>query len=148
MAERIAIADQFTVGAQPDSDDWQKLHQQGFRTVINLRVDNEDEDMLRPMEEGDQVRQQGMEYMHLPVSMKQVRAEQADEFCHAIDNLDGPFFVHCKMGKRAAAFSILPIAKREGWSGQQALDELARKGMDLGQSPMADFVRDYVDSQK
>lgn len=145
MGEPLCIDDGLCVASQPERQQFAELRDGGFRTVINLRVDNEEDGMLRPFDEGDLVREAGMEYMNLPVSMKQLRPEQVDEFCHAVESLEGPILVHCKSGKRAAAFAAACAARRHGWSSSQTLDELQKRGITLEDSPLRAFIANYID---
>lgn len=69
MSDRIKISDRFTVSrTQLTREDLQEIKQQGFKSVVNLRTAEKDDTPLSPQEEGEIVKELGMEYLHLPVS--------------------------------------------------------------------------------
>lgn len=145
--EMKEVGQDIYVGAQPQVDDFEQLAKQGVRTVINLRLSNEDQDeALSPENEAKLVRNQGMEYVHLPVVSKQIRAEQVDDFCTFVNTLEKPIFVHCKGGTRAGAFAMMHCAVEQGWSGKQTLEEAQKAGFKCDQPAIKEFVQQYVDS--
>lgn len=148
MPDRMKITDDITVAAQPSEAELQALAGEGFRTVLNLRHDGEDHQPLAPAAEGEVVREAGMAYVTLPVSMKDAGPALVDRFREALSKADKPAFVHCKLGKRAGAFVMMDHAVKQGWSGQETLDQAAAMGFDCDSEKLADFVRDYVDSSK
>ena len=148
MQTQMQINNELIVGSQPQLEELEQLSQQGVRSVINLRVNNEDADMLEPEAEGEAVRGHGMNYVHLPVSGKQMRTEQVDDFRQFLSALDGPLFVHCKAGKRAGAFAIMHQAVERGWSGKQALSEAEKAGFKCDDADMKEFVTQYVDNHR
>ena len=66
MENRIRIKDQLTIGAQPTEEQLKHLAEEGFKSVVNLRMPGEEEQPLSPDEEGEKVRALGMEYLHIP----------------------------------------------------------------------------------
>lgn len=134
------------IGGQPQVEDIESLAQQGIRTVINLRVNNEDDEALAPENEAKLVREQGMEYVHLPVLMDQIRPEQVDDFCNFVNTLEHPVFVHCKGGTRAGAFAMMHCALEQGWSGQQTLEEAQKAGFKCDKPALKEFITQYIDS--
>lgn len=72
MSERIKIDDRFTVSrTQPTKEDLQEIKQQGFQSVVNLRTMEEEALLLSPQEEGEQVQELGMRYLHFTEKIKQ-----------------------------------------------------------------------------
>jgi uncharacterized protein (TIGR01244 family) len=145
MPDRMKINDQITLGAQPSEAELKAMSQDGVKTVINLRTRVEDLQPLDPAQEGAVVREHGMGYHHLPVSMKSADASLVDRFRACLDSAEKPVFVHCKLGKRAGAFVMMDHAVRQGWSGQDTLDRAAEMGFECDNEDLASFVRDYVD---
>ena len=148
MPDRMKINDRITVAGQPDASELASLAEEGFRSVINLRVTNEQEDMLSPVDEGNEVRGHGMTYLHLPVSMKQIRPEQVDEFGNAVEALEAPIFVHCQSGKRSGAFVMMREAIAHGWSGEETLEKAEAMGFECEQAELREFVKQYVDQHQ
>ncbi len=108
----MKISDQVSAGPQPSADEIRNLSQQGFRTVVNFRTEGEEEQPLSPQAEGEKVRSAGMEYLHLPVSMKAMGPELVDQFREKYPSLPKPVFAHCKSGKRAGAMVMMNMARR------------------------------------
>ena len=142
----MKINDQVTVGPQPSEDDLQQLSQQGFKTVVNFRAEGEDKQPLSPAAEGDKVQANGMEYLNIPVSMKSMGPELADQFRDQYPNLPKPVFAHCKSGKRAGAMVMMHMAVEQGMTGEQTLQKAEEMGFECDQPELEQFVKDYVDS--
>lgn len=148
MQESMKINDAVTVGGQPDEGRLAELARAGFKSVVNLRTHGEQEQLLAPEEEGERVRALGMDYVHLPVSTKDMRPEQVDEFRERLAALPKPAFVHCHRGKRAGAFVMMGVAVEQGMSGDQTLQQAERMGFQCDQPELKEFVKGYVDRNR
>jgi uncharacterized protein (TIGR01244 family) len=144
----MKINDDVTVGSQPTEDQLAELARAGFRTVVNLRTVGEQDQPLSPEAEGKEVRAIGMAYLHIPVSMKDLKAEQVDEFRRKLTDLPKPAFVHCYVGKRAGAFMMMSMAVDQGMSGDQALRQAEQLGFRWGPPELEKFVKGYVDRHR
>ena len=144
--QAMKINDQVTVGPQPSEDELQKLGQQGFRSVVNFRTEGEEEQPLTPRAEGKRVKSAGMEYLHIPVSMKAIGPELVDQFREKFADLPKPVFAHCKSGKRAGAMVMMHMAVEQGMTGEQTLQRAKEMGFECDQPELEQFVRQYVDS--
>lgn len=148
MQERMKLNEQITVGAQPTEEQLPELQRDGFKTVINLRTAGEEAQPLSPEAEGARVREQGMEYRHLPVSPKAMGPELVDRFRQELEAAPGPVFVHCKSGTRAGAFSMMHLAVQAGWSGADTLQKAEEMGFECKQPELKEFVKGYIDSHQ
>ena len=149
MPDRMTISDGVTIGAQPSEAELQAMADDGVKTVINIRHDGEDMMPMPPEVEGEVVRDRGMAYVHLPVSMKDADAALVDRFRKQLQQAEKPAFVHCKLGMRAGAMVMMDLAANRGWSGQETLDRAKAMGFDCeGHPKLAAFVKDYVDQAK
>jgi uncharacterized protein (TIGR01244 family) len=148
MLKRIQITDKLSIGPQPEREEFEELKEEGFRSVINLRVDGEDQEMVSPIDEGDLVAAQEMTYLHHPISTRQISPGQVDDFRQFVETLDDPVFVHCKAGTRAAVLAMMHKAVEENWSGARALDEAGKMGIKCDNEQLASFVKQYVDQHK
>ena len=146
MEKAMKINDQVTVGAQPSEDQIQQLGKQGFKSVLNFRTDGEEEQPLSPQAEGAKVKAAGMEYLHIPVSMKSMGPELVDQFRQKFTDLPKPVFAHCKSGKRAGAMVMMNVAVEQGMTGDQTLQKAKAMGFECDQPQLEQFVRHYVDS--
>ena len=148
MPDRVPFADRITVAAQPSEAEFKTLASQGIRTVMNLRTEGEDMQPLSPDAEGRVVEDQGMAYVHLPVSMKSADADLVDRFRQALAEAERPVVVHCKLGQRAGAMVMMDHAIRQGWTGQETLERAKAMGFACANEKLAAFVRDYVDARQ
>ncbi len=147
MKNRMKISDDYTNGAQPSKEELQRLADEGFKTVINLRTPGEEDQPLSPDEEGDIVRRLGMDYFQMPVSTTDMKPEQVDDYYQRFDHLARPVFGHCKSGKRSGAFYMMSEARRKGWTGQETLDKAEQLGFECDKPELREFVKNYVDSR-
>lgn len=145
MFERMQINDRVSVGAQPTEEQLRQLAREGVKAIVNLRMSGEQDQPLSPDKEGSCVRALGMEYLHLPVSGKDMRSEQVDQFRRELARLPGPVFVHCEKGKRAGAFTMMHTAVEAGWSGEQTLRQAEQMGFECDVPALKEFVKGYID---
>lgn len=145
MQDRMKMNDRITVGPQPSREQLEELAGQGFKSVVNLRTEGEKDQPLSPREEGEEAKSLGLSYRHIPVSAKEPKPEQVDQFRVEVERLPGPVFVHCASGKRAGAFSMIHQAVQSGWSGDEALEKAEQMGFQCDLPELKDFVRGYVD---
>ena len=148
MTQQMRINEQVTVGGQPSERELKQLAQDGFKTVVNLRTEGEEDQPLSPAAEGEKVRDLGMEYVHFPVSKDEMSPGLEDEFRQRLPSLDAPVFVHCGSGKRAGAFVVMDKAIKEGWSGEDTLRRAEEMGFECKVPEIKEFVKSYVDSRQ
>ena len=148
MPERISLNDRITVGAQPSAAQLEQLAQDGFKTIINLRSSGEEDQPLSPDEEGKKVQEQGMQYLHIPVSPEAMQPEQVDQFRRELSRLPTPVFVHCKTGQRSGALAMRHMAVERGMSGEETVDKAEQMGFECKAPALKKLVIDYVDSHR
>lgn len=146
--EKMKFDERITIGAQPTAEDLRQLARQGVKTVVNLRQAGEQNQPLSPEEEGRKARELGLDYIHIPVSPQGIKPEQVDAFRQKLGQSSGPVYVHCFMGKRAGAFAIMEEAVNSGKSGEEALQEAGKKGLNYEPPGMGEFVKDYIDQRR
>lgn len=147
MQNTMKINDQVTVGPQPSEDEIRQLGEREFKTVVNFRTDNEDDQPLSPKEERGKVMAAGMEYLSIPVSAQALRTDIVDEFRQKFAGLPKPVFAHCKSGKRAGAMVMMHVACENGMTGEQTLQKAEEMGFECDKQELVDFVKDYVNSK-
>ena len=143
MQDIARIDDRFAVAKfAPDREAIRRLAEQGFRTVVNHRTDDERQD-LPPFEEGGAVNEAGMDYLHYPVSGGALDDFVVDSFREKLPGLPTPVLIHCGSGKRAGAIALMHVASEQGMSGEDALRKAREAGLNLGD--LEHFVKDYVE---
>jgi uncharacterized protein (TIGR01244 family) len=148
MPDRIALNDRITVGAQPSAAQLEQLAREGFKTIVNLRASGEADQPLSPDVEGQKVQEQGMQYLHIPVSPEAMQPEQVDQFRHELSRLPTPVFVHCKTGQRSGAFAMMHMAVERGMSGEETVDKAEQMGFECKAPALKKLVIDYVDAHR
>ena len=127
----------------PDEAALRKAATSGMRSLVNFRTSGEKGLSLE--EERRIADAAGLNYLHVPVSGDSLDAVQVDEFRRALDDLPQPVFLHCASGKRAAAMTLMALAADKGWDGDAALAEGRRRGIDLSEESIGQFVKSYAD---
>lgn len=147
MQNTMKINDQVTVGPQPSAEEITELRQQGFKTVINFRTEDEENLAFSPSEEAERVKAERMAYRNFPVSMKTMSPEKVDEFRENYSKLPKPVYAHCKSGKRAGAMVMMQMAVDQGMSGEQILQNAEEMGFECDNEELRKFVKDYVENR-
>ncbi len=145
--EIVRVTESLGVGWQPSVEDIDHLAEEGFLTVINLRNNDEESMELRPDEEGEIVRGNGLRYSHIPVWEEDMHAEEVDMFRHDLKELMGPAYVHCSDGRRAAAFTMMHYAVETGVSPEAVLQKAGELGLDVGSDKTRQFMKEYISSR-
>ncbi|MDQ6878646.1 MAG: protein tyrosine phosphatase family protein [Candidatus Dormibacteraeota bacterium] len=149
MAHRIRISYGLSVDTgQPTREELERLAQEGFKTVVNLRTAGEQNQPLSPEAEGEVARKAGLDYLHIPVASTDPRPEQVNQFREKLSELPGPVLVHCASGKRSGAFAILQLADQEGLSGEDALARARTLGFDWKSPELEGFIKRYLDQHR
>lgn len=149
MAHRIRISDGLSVDTgQPTREELERLAQEGFKTVVNLRTAGEQNQPLSPEAEGEVARKAGLDYLHIPVASTDPRPEQVNQFREKLSELPGPVLVHCASGKRSGAFAILQLADQEGLPGEDALARARTLGFDWKSPELEGFIKRYLDQHR
>ncbi|HEY9856191.1 MAG TPA: sulfur transferase domain-containing protein [Stenomitos sp.] len=126
-------------GAQPTEAGFAELAQQGVKTVINLRPENN--------VEKDLVEKLGMKAVFLPLPPLDAptHADTLAFLKTALDPANGKVFFHCyhgvdRTGTMAAAVRIA----RDGWSADQAIAELRSFGFhEGGQKAKLRYIQEF-----
>lgn len=147
MVERNEIANDVFVGAQPTEEDLRELAEHDFRTIVNVRTYDENEQPLSPRAEGVLVHELGMDYLSFPVAYEDLNAHKVDDFRTKLDLMAKPVFVHCKSGKRSGALALMVRAAREGWSGAETVQQAEQMGFECNAPALKQFVKSYVDEK-
>jgi tyrosine-protein phosphatase SIW14 len=119
------IADGLYRGGQPERDGFQYLREKGFKTIINLRMENDEESMVREL---------GMNYVHIPVSIKvwsKIPDRAIEQYFKVVnDPANYPIFFHCRRGAdRTGAMAGFYRIVVQGWEPTKAYSEARDIGM-------------------
>jgi protein tyrosine phosphatase (PTP) superfamily phosphohydrolase (DUF442 family) len=85
-------------GSAPDGDGaFEELKRLGIKSIISV-------DGARP--DVERARRFGMRYVHLPIGYDDVTPQEGKALAKAIDELEGPVYVHCHHGKHRSAAAV------------------------------------------
>ena len=112
-------------GGQPERESFEHLKKNGIKTIINLRTENDEEAIVKEL---------GMNYIHIPVSIKiwsKIPSQAIEKYFSVLnDPANYPIFFHCRRGadRTGAMASFYRIAV-QGWEPRQAYEEARGAGM-------------------
>ena len=121
------------------------LKQDGFASVINLRVASEpgaNVDASRAEAE-----RAGLKYHHLPFSPSEPDAKIVKQFLATVaDKSNQPVYIHCGSANRVGAVWLVKRVLQDGWPLEKATTEA--KAIGLTSPQLEKFALDYVAAQK
>ena len=142
------VNDNYFRGSQPTQPQLAALKGMGVKTIIDLRRD------YIP-EERQWASQLGLQYFNLPLkASKAATKEQTEYFLKLVnDPANAPVFVHCKGGRhRTGAMTAVYRITHDGWTAEQAFDEMKKYDFDDGffggPSAQKKFVFEFYEQQK
>jgi uncharacterized protein (TIGR01244 family) len=143
MKNASQVTENILIAGQPKDTELQELQAQGYKTVINLRSD--DESGVISHEERI-VAEAGLNYASIPVSPNSINETKVGRFLQTLSTKDAlPAVVHCGGGGRAGIMVLLHLAITQKWSVQQALAQGEEMGIAPAPgSPYRKYFEDYV----
>lgn len=142
---KFKISRELTVGPQLDESQLEDLARQGFKVIVNLSKRGELDQPLTPSEEGEKVAELGMHYVHHPVSIKTMRTDDVDVIREQVKDLEGPVYVHCRIGQRSKLFGMLLHGIRKGLSARRLFTKARKVGIEWNAPLFETFVENYMD---
>ena len=134
------LADGLYRGGQPDQKGFEFLKKQGFKTIINLRAESD---------EANIVKQLGMNYVQIPIDELRPWSKIPDSaitkyFALVNDPANYPIFFHCRRGAdRTGAFAALYRIALQHWTPKKAYDEARDIGMRWYYSGLKQQIYDF-----
>ena len=129
-------------GGDTPRDAFTSLAEQGFRAVVNLRLDGEPEWPKK----AEAVEAAGLRYVHLPMAPSAPEFETAEQFLEVVaDPSNQPVYIHCASANRVGGVWAIKRVVQDGWSREAALAEGHAIGL---KSPVIiDFVHRFLDAR-
>lgn len=110
------IVNRLYTGSEPTASLWEKLKQDGFKTVISV-------DGIRP--DIETAEKNGISYIHLPIGYNEVSEERRQQLASALKHSKGPIYLHCHHGKhRGPAAAVIAALSNGAISQEEALTYL------------------------
>ncbi len=115
------VTPQLYRGAQPDREGVINLKKLGIRTIINLRENFSDTDLVEDLD---------LDYYHFPMIPEMPDDQVAYQALNIIaDASKQPVFIHCHQGAdRTGALVALYRILQQGWSREDAITEMVEGG--------------------
>jgi len=120
------VSDELSIAPQIDPAEIPALYEQGFRSIVSARPDDEEAGQPDAAEMRRAAEEAGMEYAHIPVKPGQIGDDDVARFAEAFDRLPKPVLGFCKSGNRAASLWALAHA------GELPADELIARASGAG----------------
>ena len=138
MIRTTEIAPGLAVAAQPKPDDVASLAEQGFRTLINNRPDDEEPEQPPAAVMRDEAERHGLAYAHLPVTLGSIGAADVAAFERLVEASPKPIVAHCRSGARTYALWATGQALAGKADPATLAAAAAKMGYDL--KPLPDIV--------
>ena len=122
---------QIFVRGQIKLDDVVAIRAAGYRTLINLRPDNEARDQPLASDIAEAAGRAGLKFTSIPVRPGTIPEEAVMALTKALQDADGPVLLYCRSGSRAARTWALAEASRPGGATVDAILDSVRS---VGQS--------------
>ena len=107
----VSELDRVSLSSQIRLNDLLLIKNQGFKTIINNRPDNEAPNQPSDNEISDRAKEQGLSYFYIPISPSGISAENIEHTIMALERTEGPVLAFCRSGTRSSI--LLEILKRE-----------------------------------
>lgn len=121
------------------------LKQDGFKTIVNLRLATEQGANID--ENRGKAQALGLKYVHIPLSGSAPDPKAVDQFLATVrDKANQPVYIHCASASRVGAVWMIKRVLQDGWTVDKALEEA--KAIGLRSAPLEQFARDYIASHK
>ncbi len=126
---KIQISEDFSISGQVSLDEIKTLANEGVKTLICNRPDGEEANQITCTEIIAAAKENGINFIHIPVAGKNIPTEPLNEFNQVIDSCDHKIHAYCKTGMRAAIFWALSYARTH--SASDVLVKMQTAGINL-----------------
>jgi tyrosine-protein phosphatase SIW14 len=135
------VAEGLYRGGQPSSQGFELLRDRGIKTVINLRMEDDESAVVQSL---------GMNCVHIPVedteASTQIPEAAIAKYFEVVNNpANYPIFFHCHHGvDRTGTMAALYRMAIQGWSAEQAYTEALTIGMRPQYAGLKAQIYDFV----
>jgi len=135
------VSDTLFRGAQPGKKGIEELKQLGIKTIINLRISNLDDKLIKGTD---------LKYFYLPIFTLLPEKKSFVRFLEIVSDPGNlPVFIHCKHGadRTGAAVAIYRV-KIQNWDVEEAINEMVNGGYNFHRihSHLKNFIRKFIES--
>jgi protein tyrosine phosphatase (PTP) superfamily phosphohydrolase (DUF442 family) len=120
----LQICERVGTGGQPTAEQFSDIEAAGYKVVVNLAMPDSTNALPNEVE---LVREQGMEYVHIPVVWEDPRDVDLDRFFEVMALYrDQKVFVHCALNWRVSSFVYLFRVTQQGVPMEVAVESLGK----------------------
>ncbi len=125
IANYYRVRPDVATAGQPSDEALADIRKAGFKTIVNLRTEEEGSLLEKP-----KVEALGLEYRNIPIGSDGISKEQVALFEKILgDPASRPVFVHCAVSNRVGAMWFIHQVLGEGKDEAAALEEARKAGM-------------------
>jgi len=138
------IDERITVGRVPSGEDIAQLAQLGYKTLVDVRED--DEKFGGHVEA--RARELGLQYISIPIKRESIQIPEVQQFYEAVyARGSAPLYVFSRFGKKPLAFLLLLEVVANGESLIRVFERASRIGIDLqGDLALRSFLVEFFNS--
>lgn len=114
------VTDTLTTMGQVRVEQLQEAVQEGFNSVLNLRVPSELGFWAGEQQVAESL---GLCYAHIPLRLEQLEEAVIAQILRQLDQLPKPVLVHCAAGMRSTAIALLSTAIAERLTPEQTVEK-------------------------
>ncbi|RCJ32938.1 phosphatase [Nostoc minutum NIES-26] len=137
MTNTKKVSDDLSTAGQPTPEQLQQVATEGFKSVINLRLPDEQGFLS---DEQQQAEAAGLQYAHIPLKSTEPNQELTKAALQKIADLPKPILIHCAAGARASGIALIANAIHEGLTYEQITQKAAELGINLEQPHLKQFL--------
>lgn len=145
LRRKLKISRELTVGPHLDEDGLQELAKKGYKTIVNLCKKGELDQPLSPKEEAVKTEELGMEYVHVPISIKDLKSQHIDALCKELSETEKPVYLHCRIGQRSSTVGLIYHAIRKDLSVRRTLTKARKLGLSWNAPILQAFIEKYIE---
>jgi uncharacterized protein (TIGR01244 family) len=132
-------------GGATETSALEGLKTDGFKSVVNLRLANEQGANI-PENEA-RAKALGLNYFHLPFSGGSPDPAVVDRFLQVVSTkANQPVYIHCGSANRVGAVWLVKRVVQDGWPVDKATTEA--KAIGLSSAPLEKFALEYIATHK
>ncbi|MBD0268783.1 MAG: phosphatase [Cyanobacteria bacterium Co-bin8] len=114
------VTDTLTTMGQVRVEQLQEAVNEGFKSVLNLRVPNE---LGFWVDEQYMAEALGLHYVHIPLRLEHLEEVVIAQILRQLDQLPKPVLLHCAAGMRSTAIALLSTAIAEQLTPEQTVEK-------------------------
>lgn len=122
------VSDRISVAGQLESNQFEQLIAQGFRSVINLRPYTETGASATDQHQAEAL---GLPYIHLPITYSELTPSVIDAAVQQVHSLPKPLLIYCKSSLRAVLLSLFYEITYQGSTVEAAKEKGRALGFDF-----------------